>query len=281
MSTGETDADVKITLTADDQASSTVDSATAQINASFRTMTQTQNAMGRSYLVNNQSVFALGRAMQSTGRIVDRSLALFNSYNLMQLRISSTAQTAIDAQENLAQVIAQYGANSIQAQTAADQLQKAQAAATKASQDAAVQFALMTASMVAQSGTMIVTVIPRLIALRDTLAAVGIASGVNAAVGTAAAGGVGAGTLTGGVGAALSRGAGVAAKFVGPAAVGVSLLSMMGQQQAGGGEAGPGLPGGIQQLQNIFNIIVQDAGAAASQVQQELSKVLSFSGQSP
>ncbi len=275
----DVNADVKITLTADDQASGVVDSATANINKSYRAMLQEQNAVGRQYLVNNQQVFALGRAMQSTGRIVDRSLALFNSYNLMQIRIATTAQTAMDAQERLAQTIAEYGANSVQAQRAAKEANNAQEAAAKAAKEAKIQFALMVASMIAQSGTMIVTVIPRITALASALLGLGAAGAV--AGGGAAAGARGA-TIS--LFKRLGRNLPKLLKGAGGVAAGVSVLEMMGEQTAGGGE-GPSLPGGFEQLQNVvnnvFNIAGQDAKQIADQVARTLSLQQSASGSSP
>ena len=88
---GTADADVKITLSANDQASGTVQSATQQINSSFRSMTQSQNAAGRSFLVSNQGLYAYGRAAQSVGRITDKAISLFNPglYFFQNLLLSS------------------------------------------------------------------------------------------------------------------------------------------------------------------------------------------------
>ena len=289
---GTADADVKITLSANDQASGTVQSATQQINSSFRSMTQSQNAAGRSFLVSNQGLYAYGRAAQSVGRITDKAISLFNSYNLMQIRVTQATQANTDAQETLAETIAQYGANSPQAQTAAEAAAKTQADMAKAAEDAQVQFALMVASSVAQSGTLVTTVIPRLLALSSAIKGVSIASGVNAAVNVAAGGGVGAGALGGaaggGVGAgALGGAAGLAVKLgtsalkiapaAGGAAAAVQLLSMMGSQQAGGGEA-TGVATGTDALAEIANDISQAITNPNSQQRQNINNTISIIG---
>ena len=312
---GTSDADVNITLTATDQASTTVSSATQNINSQFRAMVQTQNAAGRSFLVGNQSLYAYGRAAQSVGRIVDKGISLFNSYNLMQIRIAQATQTNTDAQENLAEAIAQYGQNSPQAQKAAEAATQAQTDLTKATQQAEVQFALMVASMVAQSGTMITTVIPRLTALAASLKA------VNSGSGTLGGGNLGKlGKIAGGVGGAALLAAGLSTggesadtntkvSSIGESAIGGAMLGAtlgsivpgigtaigagvgglaglaIGTYQNYGQEIGSDIansPTGnskVQPQQNTINIIVQDAGAAAKTVQGELSKLMTFSGQ--
>ncbi|HVI41533.1 MAG TPA: hypothetical protein VM577_12850, partial [Anaerovoracaceae bacterium] len=186
-------ADVGIRLTAEDDASATVDSAVTNINNSYKDFISTTRTASREYITNNQTLFELGRTMQSVGRVTDKAISLFNSYNLMQIRISSATQNVADAQEKLAEAIAQYGPSSSEAEKAGKDLQKQQEALKKATEDAQIQFALMVASSVAQSGTLISTVIPRIVAFTASLREAAVAE----AVATAASGGVGGGTLTG------------------------------------------------------------------------------------
>lgn len=280
MSSGSVDADVNIILRADDQASGTVDSATKSINANWKQMNDVQRAAGREFQVNHSQLFALGRAMTATGRIVDHSISLFNSYNLMQLRLETATQNTADAQERLAQAIAQYGPNSTEAIKAAKDLKKVQDEAKKASDEARIQFALMVASAVAQSGTLVTTVIPRLLALRTALfgvsaaeaaATVGAAGPVAGLAGKAAAGA--------GFGATLAKAAPKLVKIGGAAAIGVSMATMMGEQQAGETSVPSGLEalgqvGGdiYRTLTNIFHIQSTDPKQAAD----EVSKILSL-----
>lgn len=218
------DADVGIILNATDNASGTVDSATKQINQSFRTMNQQQNAMGRQFLTNNQSLYSFGRSMQSVGRITNQAISLFNSYNLMQIRMQQASDDAADAQEKLSEAIAEYGPNSQQAITAAEQVQKAQQAQQQADQQSKTQFVLMVASMVAQSGQLITTVIPRLLALSTTLQSSSFTNALN----IASKGGIGTGTISGGgaiegIGTALATGGAAATASVIGAGVGGAL----------------------------------------------------------
>lgn len=186
-------ADVAIRLTAEDDASATVDSAVTNINNSYKDFISTTRTASREYITNNQQLFELGRTMTSVGRVTDKAISLFNSYNLMQIRIASATQNVADAQEKLAEAIAQYGPSSSEAEKAGKDLQKQQEALKKATEDAQIQFALMTASAVAQSGTLISTVIPRIAAFTASLKEAAVAEAVAAAAG----GGVGSGTLTG------------------------------------------------------------------------------------
>lgn len=287
MSAGTTDADVVIHLKADDEASAPIDSATKQINDSYKQLTNNARAAGREWINNNFSLYELGRTMHSVHTITRDATNAWNTYNLIQIRNEQITQNVITAQEKLAQAYASGDPSRIaQAQKdVAVQLD----AQKKAAEQAQAAYLTMAVNMISASGTLFSSVIPKLLGLIQTMREVQIAAGVTAALSTAAGGGVGAGTLAGagsGVGAALSKGAGIAARAAGPAAVGVALLSMMGQQQAGETSVPTGIDalnqiGGdiTKSINNTFNIIVQDAGAAAKQVQNELSKVLSFGGQ--
>jgi energy-converting hydrogenase Eha subunit A len=169
MSAGEVQGDVKIVLTADDQATTTIDSATDQINAKFKEMNNVTRAGSREWETNNWQVYNLGRTMASTGRLVDRSIQIFNSYELMQIRIQQATQAAANADQAAADALAQYGQNSEQFARANEAAVKAHQAEKNAAREAEVQFALMVVSMVAQSGILIERVIPRLAALTASL----------------------------------------------------------------------------------------------------------------
>lgn len=281
-----TEADVSIILKADDQASSTIDSATKQINDSYRTLTNNARTAGREWINNNSTLYELGRTMTSLHRVTSTAISTWSNYNLIQIRNEQITQRVTDAQEKLAQALASGDPSRIAA--AQKEVQIALEDQKKAALEADIQYATMTANMISASGSIITTVIPRIKGLITTLNDLRTASAVGAAVDVAAGGGVGAGALAGssGLGRVLSKGAGVAGKVAGPAAIGISLLSMMGEQQAGETSVPTGIDalsqvgGDISKVvSNTFNIIVQDAGAAAKTVQRELSNILTFGGQ--
>lgn len=281
-----TEADVSIILKADDQASGTIDSATKQINDSYKQLTNNARTAGREWINNNSTLYELGRTMTSLHRVTSTAISTWSNYNLIQIRNEQITQRVTDAQEKLAQAYASGDPSKIAA--AQKEVTNALEDQKKAAFEADIQYATMGANMISASGSIVTTVIPRIKALIATLKDLRTASAVGAAVDIAAGGGVGAGALAGssGLGRALSKGAGVAGKLAGPAAIGVSVLSMMGEQQAGE----TNVPTGLAALSDIgndvskvayntFNIIVQDAGAAAKTVQREIAKILTFGGQ--
>lgn len=91
------DTDVNIILNAEDNASSTVDAATKRINQSFSQMQARNRALTRSWDLQHQSLFKTMNVMRQLGSVANRSLGVFNSLLLMQIRNNTAAKNLRDA----------------------------------------------------------------------------------------------------------------------------------------------------------------------------------------
>ncbi len=83
-SAGTVDADVSITINANDNASVKVESAARKINKQWREMRLEQRAVQQSFELSNQKFVATSRVLNQVGSIVGRVQSAFNTYQLTQ-----------------------------------------------------------------------------------------------------------------------------------------------------------------------------------------------------
>lgn len=277
------DTDVNITINAKDNASSIVDSATKKINKNWKEMHDQQRAVRREFELNNRGLVTTARAIQSVGSMVNRAISLYNTWNIMQIRVQDANRNVYESQQDLNEVLDEYGQDSPQFRKALEANQRALEDQKKAQDDAKLGMGLLVTSLAADATRIITDVVPKFKTLRAVIAGTSAAaagatatSAVTGASTTAA--GSAAGATTGAVlknglktaGKTVLNGAVKAGPAMGAAAV-VSTLSMMGEQTAGEND----LPSGIDQIPVTINFIVKSAGEAAEKTRQAFVNLFS------
>lgn len=250
--------DAVINLKANDQASPVVDAATKNILNNYKVMRQEIKSVTAEFQLQNQSLIAAANAFRSVGSIAGSFMNVFTQFQTMQIRVTDANNRLILAQLHYNQVLSEQGPGTNDAIAASIQLQEAKTGVAQATQQETIGYIGMGLEL-GSAVSQIINAIPVFERLITKLGAVKTA----AVVANAALGGVGAGGTTGkvagaaesaassavGTTATTATGGGLgalAAKLgksalkilpkAGVAAAGVELLSMMGSQQAGGGE---------------------------------------------
>lgn len=206
------DADVNIILHAEDRASPEVTNAVKRMSTSWRDHQAQTRAVTRSYEMQNKTMFATARAIQSVGNVVNRAISIYNSFTLTQIRLQDAARNSTEATLNYNEAVARSGEGSPEAIKAADARTQALKAEKEATDQATIGYAFMVISIIADTTRLMTSVVPRLKAL------IALTRGASAA---SAVGGLGA--------AAGSAGLGAAAAAVGVAA-GVGVAGYVGAQ---------------------------------------------------
>lgn len=98
---GRVDSDVVINLTVNDQATQKIASSTDKINQRFRAMKNEQRAVARQFELNNRTFVATARAIQSVGNIALRGVAVWQAYQIGQIRTANAVKNVRDAQREL------------------------------------------------------------------------------------------------------------------------------------------------------------------------------------
>ena len=211
MSSAGVDTNVNIKINAEDNASGVVNSTTQNLENRFKAHRTQLRMVRMEYELNHRGLITTMRAMQSVGMVVNRAISLYNSWNLIQLRLQTTSKNLADAQRNLNQTLDEFGAGSPEANRALEEKTQLEKDMADASRDAQIQYALMVVSLIADSTRIATSVIPRLAQLRGLIRSINTTrSPVSPAMpsvsgkGGGIGGGLGtAGQIVSGVGGAL------------------------------------------------------------------------------
>lgn len=155
---GSIDADVNITINAEDNATVEVESATRKINRQWRELRLEQRAVQQSFELSNRRFTATSRLLQSTTSIVGRAQSAFNTYQLSQLRVQTATKNSADAQRDLNDAIVEFGIDSPEAIEAARRNTDTMKELERANRDAALSFVFIGTSIATAFGG-----IPRII----------------------------------------------------------------------------------------------------------------------
>lgn len=109
MSAIESEADVSINIRSEDSASLEIDQATKRINKSFSDMRQQQRQATREFEVNNRVLVQSGRVLSSLGRVVSRTIAIYNTFQLHQLRLGQANDRLTATQKDLNEAFLEFG----------------------------------------------------------------------------------------------------------------------------------------------------------------------------
>lgn len=268
------DTDVNIILNAEDNASATVDQATKRINTSFNKMQAQNKALTRSWDLQHQSLFKTMQVMRSLGSIATRSLGVFNSLLLMQIRNGQTARNLRDAIRDANEAYREFGPASEQYSKAMENVKDIQ----EDMKNETIQNTLQYATMATVILTSVVPALNKVVGRLNLLKKASITSTpAKTPIGTPTPGVTSPKTtptpksLGGGLRGAGRFAAGVAAKASGPIAA-VQLASMLGEQQAGE----TSIPSGAEAIGEIanvtINVVVKSAQDALSAVRDAFGK---------
>lgn len=159
------DADVNIILHAEDRASPEVTNAVKRMSTSWRDHQAQTRAVTRSYEMQNKTMFATARAIQSVGNVVNRAISIYNSFTLTQIRLQDAARNSTEATLNYNEAVARSGEGSPEAIKAADARTQALKAEKEATDQATIGYAFMVISIIADTTRLMTSVVPRLKAL--------------------------------------------------------------------------------------------------------------------
>lgn len=192
------DADVNIQFNFKDNATGRARTAKNEIDQAWTEMRNTQRRAQREFELNNRTLTATSRVLTGLSFTVGRVLSLYNTWNLLQLRVQDANQNLRDSQRDLDEVLAQFGENSPEFQKALERNAEVMEEQKRVQRDVAIGYAIMMTQMIASSGQLVTTVIPRIKKLNTTLAGTGSRLGTIAKIGGGIAGGalVGAGIMT-------------------------------------------------------------------------------------
>jgi hypothetical protein len=109
MSSIQTDADVNIKINAEDNASLVIDESTKRINRSFNEMRIQQRQATREFELNNRVIVQGSRILSSLGRTVSRTIAIYNTFQLHQLRLTQAQDRTRESTQNLNDVFLEFG----------------------------------------------------------------------------------------------------------------------------------------------------------------------------
>jgi len=277
-SAGTINADVNISINAEDKATIKIESAARKINRQYREMRIEQRAVQQSFELSNQKFVATSRVLNQVGSIVGRVQAVYNTYQLSQIRIQDATKNTADATRDLSEAIVEFGLNSPEAIAAAERRTEALEQEERAANDMLVTYGLIIAT--------IATLVGRVPGL--TTAIKGLNQAFKSAPKTA-----GPVAGLGGTSAASSAATGAGSRFgntfskfgsrlLGGAAgvgIGAAVGIISDIQPAGDGE----LPGGLDAIgplvdkigteaNNIYNNIVNVFASTPDEIVSEISQ---------
>ena len=220
------DVEANVYLYGHDEASQPMENAATRINKAWKSMRDEQRTIQREFELNNKTLVQTGRAISAVGNVVHRVTSLYNTWNLLQLRVQNANQNVSDSSANLAEVLNEFGPDSKQYQDALKRNKEALEEQQRAQRDTQIGYALMVTDIATSSGQIITNVIPKLKKLNSTLAAGGSRAGIlgKALKGVGAVGG----------GALLGMGLLESEAISGTPLTDQEKLMNIGQQAAGG-----------------------------------------------
>lgn len=234
MSAGSIDADVNITINAEDNATVVVESAARKINRQWRELRLEQRAVQQSFELSNRRFTATSRLLQSTTSIVGRAQSAFNTYQLSQLRVQTATKNAADAQRDLNDAIVEFGVGSPEAIDAARRNTDTMKELERANRDAGLAFVFIGTSIATAFGG-----IPRIIGNLKNLkfALKGVSSISKTPISSTAGAGIG-GSAASALGRTAGRIAGKALPFGLGAILGAGNIPTAGGATEKGGTIG-------------------------------------------
>jgi hypothetical protein len=218
-----TDADVRIILNAEDNASEVVTAASRRINREFTDWTRQNKALERSMILNNKTFFETAQTISRVGNIAQKGLGIWQSYNIQQMRVADAKKNVAQITRELNQAMADGDIEGAAMLT--EQLADANAELSRTSMDANIQLAFMIPAFVGMASD-IARLIPQ---VRSLAVAYGL-------LGRNAKGAVAGTALTGALGGLSAGGAGLGGAAVG--GIGGKLKGVMGSTAGKFGVAG-------------------------------------------
>jgi hypothetical protein len=173
LSAIETSADVSITVTADDQASLEIDQATKRINKSFSDMRVQQRQATREFEVNNRVLLQGSRVMSSLGRVVSRTIAIYNTFQLHQLRLGQATDRVTASTRDLNEAFLEFGEGK---ETGAirERMQKEMEDLKRIQDESALIIGLTALQAVSAIGSVLSRTLPQLIKFKATVQSIGV-----------------------------------------------------------------------------------------------------------
>lgn len=259
-SAGTINADVNITINAEDNATVKVESAARKINRQWRELRIEQRAVQQSFELSNRKFVATGRVLNQVGSIVGRVQSAYNTYQLAQIRIQDATRNTADATRDLSAAIVEFGLNSPEAISAAEKRTDALENEKRAANDALIAYGLIAVTIVTLIGR-VPALTGALKVLNKTLKSTPKSLGATAGL-TSATGGAAGKVAGGGISGAIGK---LGPKLLGGAAglgIGAALGIVSDIQPAGEGE----LPGGFDAFGPLAGKIQSEGGKIVSTV---------------
>lgn len=268
--------DVLIGLEAEDNASLKIDTATKRINKSFKSMKDEQRAVTRQFELQNQTLVASQRVINVFSQGVNRALTLYNTWNLLSIRVQDSNRNVRDSLRDLNEAYVEFGPDSKQFQDALQNYRDALEDQKNTQRDVMIGYGLMITSIIADTARLTTTALPRLRVFAATLRGLRTPTPPAATAPSPAFPNAGAAAKTTPKttpkGNFLTRNAGKLVRFGGPAAAAVSLVSLAGEQTAGetdipmGADAIGDIANDVTQKIYNFTINTNDPNSVASKV---------------
>jgi hypothetical protein len=168
----EVDATTKITVEGEDNASAVIDDATKRINQSYRTMRQQQRQANREFEVNNRVLTQSARVLSSLGSVVSRTVAIYNTFQLHQLRLQENAEGLADAQRDVTEAFLEFGQGSPEHIEAMKRETAEMKRQEQLQQQAILNWILLGTTIATNIGTVISRVLPKVRTLQTTIAGI-------------------------------------------------------------------------------------------------------------
>lgn len=202
--------DVLISMEARDNASQKIDDATTRINKAWKDMRNEQRVVQREFELTNQRLVAFSRVTSTVGYSVNRMLSLYNTWNILNIRVQDSNRNVRDSLRALNDAFVEFGPDSKQFQDRLQDYQDTLKEQERTQRDVMVGYAFMITSMIADSVRITTSIIPRLRVLSRTIR--GIPPIPAAATGAAVAASPAFPAAAGATAAGAAAGAGIASK---------------------------------------------------------------------
>jgi Mg2+ and Co2+ transporter CorA len=170
-------ADVNINIDATTPAVQKVDDATNKINQNWVAMRNQQRAVQREFELNNRTLVRTGRLLNTVGSIVQRVISIYNTWQLLQIRNQLATKNLADAQRDLQDIFVEYGGTSREFQDGQRRVQEEHQKMIDLANENIIAYTLMVTAIIAQSGRLVTSVIPKLRSVTTAIKNVGSATG--------------------------------------------------------------------------------------------------------
>lgn len=158
----EQQADFRITTTWEDNASGPMIASTEKINLAWKRVKDEQRAVQRQFEINNRTLVASQRVIQSVNQVVRVGIQIFQTWTLMQIRAQDATKNLRDANLDLNDVLVEFGPNSKEYLDALQQLKDAEEDLAQTNRDNLVGSLLMISIAIGGVSNAAISAIPRL-----------------------------------------------------------------------------------------------------------------------